>query len=381
MNCPGSVRLSRPHGSESAASSYAAEGTVAHAMIEAALVRTETPEVGEVVEGDGHKVIITAEMEDAVETYLGVVKPLRAQSDWHVFEQRVAIRSAPPQAECFGACDFAALVGRTLHIVDFKFGKGIIVDPAENSQELYYALGCYETFVEIAALVREIRLVIVQPRIDGARVKEWTIDLLDLLIWRDSKLHPAIQRVIDGDETLNDGEWCRFCPALASCPLKHAVAQEAARAAFSDSGGDLTPQELSDRLRLAMRLQDWIASIQKEAIVQIRKGEDLPGWKLVEGRSRRAWAAADQKVWQELVKRAEVDSVKAEEFFEPPTLKSPFQVEKALKRWKHDPKPILDGLVNQPRGKPTLVEESDPRLAMKFLTAAERFRDSAREDA
>jgi hypothetical protein len=381
MNCPGSVRLSRPYGSESATSSYAAEGTVAHAMAQAALVGTETPEVGEVVEADGHKVTITAEMEDAVETYLGVVKSMRAQSNWHASEQRVVIHSAPPQAECFGSCDFAALVGHTLHIVDFKFGNGIIVDPAQNSQELYYALGCYETFIEIAASIREIRLVIVQPRIDGAQVKEWTIDLLDLLIWRDSKLHPAIQRVIDGDETLNDGEWCRFCPALAYCPLKHSVAQEAATAAFSDNSGDLTPQELSDRLRLAMRLHDWIAAIQEEAIVQIRKGDDLPGWKLVEGRSRRAWAAADQKVWQELVKRAEVDSVKAEEFFEPPTLKSPFQVEKALKRWKHDPKPILDGLVNQPPGKPTLVEESDPRLAMKFLTAAEQFRDSAREDA
>jgi hypothetical protein len=381
MNCPGSVRLSRPCGGESATSSYAAEGTVAHAMAEAALAGTETPEAGEVVEIDGHKVIITAEMEDAVETYLGVVRPLRAQCDWHAFERRVVIRSAPPQAECFGVCDFAALVGRALHIVDFKFGKGIVIDPAQNSQELYYALGCYETFVEIAASIREICLVIVQPRIDGARVKEWTIDLLDLLIWRDSKLHPAIQRVIDGDETLNDGEWCRFCPALASCPLKHAVAQEAARAAFSDNSGDLTPQELSDRLRLAMRLQEWIASIQEEAIVQIRKGEDLPGWKLVEGRSKRAWAAEDEKVWQELVKRAEVDSFKAEEFFEPPTLKSPFQVEKTLKRWKRDPKPILDGLVYRPPGKSTLVEESDPRLAMKYLTAAEQFRNSPEEDA
>jgi Protein of unknown function (DUF2800) len=358
MHCPGSVRLSRPYGGESRASSYAAEGAVAHALAEAALSGVSGPAIGAVLEADGHSVVVTHEMEDAVQVYLGVVIPLRKQADWHAFEQRVVIRSAPPQAECFGTADFAALIGHTLHIVDLKYGKGVIVEVEENAQELYYGLACYETFEEIAADVRAIRLAIVQPRIDGARTKEWTIDLLDLLIWRDSKLHPAIQRVIEGDETLNDGEWCRFCPVLAYCPLKHRVAQEAAKAAFSDNSSDLTSQELGDHLRLAVRLRDWIVSIQEEAIVQIRKGEDVPGWKLVEGRSKRAWAIADEKVWQELVKRAQVDSFKAEEFFEPPTLKSPFQVEKALKRWKRDPKPILDGLVNQPPGKPTLVEET-----------------------
>lgn len=203
MNCPGSVRLSRPYGGESKASSYAAEGTVAHALAEALLSGVSGPAVGAVLEADGRSVVVTHEMEDAVQVYLDVVTPLRKQSDWHAFEQRVVIRSAPPQAECFGTADFAALVGHTLHIVDLKYGKGVIVEVEENAQELYYALACYETFEEIAADVREIRLVIVQPRIDGARTKEWTIDLLDLLIWRDSRLLPAVQRVIDGDETLS----------------------------------------------------------------------------------------------------------------------------------------------------------------------------------
>lgn len=242
MHCPGSVRLSRPYGGESKASSYAAVGTVAHALAEALLSGVSGPAVGAVIEADGHSVVVTHEMEDAVQVYLDVVIPLRKRADWHAFEQRVVIRSAPPQAECFGTADFAALVSHTLHIVDLKYGKGVIVEVEENAQELYYALACYETFEQIAADVREIRLVIVQPRIDGARTKEWTIDLLDLLIWRDSKLLPAVQRVIDGDETLNDGDWCRFCPALAYCPLKHRVAQDAARAIFSDNSGDLTPR-------------------------------------------------------------------------------------------------------------------------------------------
>jgi hypothetical protein len=148
MHCPGSVRLSRPYGGESRASSYAAEGTVAHALAEAALSGVSGPAIGAALEADGRSVVVTHEMEDAVQVYLDVVMPLRKQADWHAFEQGVVIRSAPPQAECFGTADFAALVGHTLHIVDLKYGKGVIVEVEENAQELYYALACYETFDE-----------------------------------------------------------------------------------------------------------------------------------------------------------------------------------------------------------------------------------------
>jgi hypothetical protein len=301
--------------------------------------------------------------------------PLRERSDWHAFEQRVVIRSALP-AECFGTADFAALVGNTLHIVDFKFGKGVLVEVEDNSQALFYALAACETFEEIANSVQEIRLVIVQPRIDGARVKEWTIDLIDLLMWRDSRLLPAVGRVVEGDDSLQDGPWCRFCPALAYCPLKHRVAQEAAKAAFASNSSNISAIELAERLRLAMRLTDWMAALQDEATLLIQRCEDVPGFKLVEGRSKRAWATNEDAIWKEIAKRTGVDSFKAEELFEPPTLKSPFQVEKILKRWKRDPKPILDGLVNQPPGKPTLVADADPRPAMRFQSATEAFKES-----
>jgi hypothetical protein len=373
MRCPGSVALSRP--SEGRTSSYAAEGAVAHSIAEAALSGASRPAVGAVLKTGDHDVVVTREMEDAVDAYLDVVTPLRTQSDWHAFEQRVVIRSARP-AESFGAVDFAAMVDTTLHIIDFKFGKGVIVEVEDNSQVLFYALAAYETFKEISNSVQEIRLVIVQPRIDGARVKEWTINLIDLLMWRDSRFLPAVARVVEGDDSLQDGPWCRFCPALAHCPLKDKVAQEAAKAAFGANSGDIDAIQVAERLRLAMRLTDWTAALRDEAILLIRRGEDVPGFKLVAGRSIRAWMTDEEAIWEQIAQRAGVDSFKAEEFFEPPTLKSPLQVEKVLKRWKLDPKQILDGLINQPPGKPTLVAESDPRPAMEYQSAIEAFRAS-----
>jgi hypothetical protein len=169
--------------------------------------------------------------------------------------------------------------------------------------------------------------VIVQPRIDGARVKECTIDLIDLLIWRDTCLLPAVARIIEGDDSLKGGPWCRFCPALPYCPLKHRVAQEVAKAAFGANSSDTSAIELGNRLRLTTRLTDWIAALQDEATLLIRRGEDVP-FKLVTGRSKRAWAIDEEVIWKEIANRSGVDSLKAEELFEPPTLKSPFQVEK-----------------------------------------------------
>jgi hypothetical protein len=377
MQCPGSVPLSRPY--QGRTTSYAAEGAVAHAIAEAALRGSARPAVGTLVEVDGYDVVVTDEMEDAVDVYLDAATPLREQSDWHAFERRVVIRSALP-GECFGTVDFAAMVDKTLHIVDFKFGKGVLVEVENNSQALFYALAAYETFEEIADSVQEIRLVIVQPRIDGARLKEWTIDLIDLLLWRDNRLLPAVARAIEGDDTLRDGPWCRFCPALAYCPLKHRVAQKAARAAFRSNSGDISAIELADRLRLAMRLTIWIAALQDEATLFIRRGEDVPGFKLVEGRSKRAWATDHDVIWKEIVNRCGVDSFKAEELFEPPTLRSPFQVEKVLKVWQRDPKQILDGLVNQPPGIPILVADADSRPAMKYQSASDSFRASLAEE-
>ena len=66
------------------------------------------------------------------------------------------------------------------------------------------------------------------PRIDGAERQSWEIDIIDLWMWRDAKLVPAVQRILDGDRSLTDGPWCRFCPALAICPLKHELAMQAA---------------------------------------------------------------------------------------------------------------------------------------------------------
>jgi hypothetical protein len=386
MHCPGSVPLARPYlglGS----SSYAAEGTTAHTIAQAALAKEPLPPIGGLVTVDGHEVLVTEEMLDAVNEYLDIVRPLLAKAQDGGVEIRVHISSVPANAECYGTADFVAIIGRKLFVVDLKYGKGVHVHVANNSQALFYALAVVET-LHLDGLIDEIEIIVCQPRIDGAERQSWEIDIIDLWMWRDSKLAPAVQRILDGDTSLQDGPWCRFCPALAICPLKHDLAQEAAVQAFDaynetgfPNSPDLDPTQIAERLQLALRLEDWIDKLKEHAALMIHRGEDVPGFKLVEGRSNRKWAGEDVDVLRELVERGKFTPKDAERFYKPAELQSPAGVEKTLKRMgRTQTQFLLNGLINKPTGKPSLVPAADPRPAMAILTAREAFRQSATDE-
>ena len=387
MNCAGSVLLSRPYLSlgGSGSTKYAAEGTVAHTLAQAALAKEPLPPIGTVVEVDGHQILVTQEMLDAIDVYLDICRPLLRIADDGGVEIRVRILSVPAAAECFGTADFVALIGRKLFIVDFKFGKGVKVEVANNSQALFYALATIET-LDLGDKVDEIEITICQPRIDGAERQSWTIDIIDLWMWRDSKLVPAVERILADDPSLQDGYWCRFCPAHAICPLMHELAMQAAEDAFGDdlddmrNHDDIPPEGIAERLLLMSRLEDWLASLKEHATAMIFRGETVPGWKIVEGRSRRKWADDDEAILRELVSRGGFSSTQAEKLYAPPALQSPAQIEKTLKRMKHKPAELMAGLINKPPGKPALVPEADPRPAMSVLTAREAFQMSVDQE-
>ena len=386
LACPGSVPLARPY-LGGGASSYAAEGTVAHTIAQAMLAKEASPPIGALVTVDGHEVLVTEEMLDAVETYLDIVRPLFAKAQDGGVEIRVRIESVPPTAECYGTADFVAIVGRKLTVVDLKYGKGVHVHVANNSQALFYALAVVET-LHLDGLIDEVEIIVCQPRIDGAERQSWTIDIIDLWMWRDIKLIPAVQRILDGDQSLTDGPWCRFCPALPVCPLKHDLAQVAAVQAFDDvivndprNSADLSPEDVAKRLVLALRLEDWIDKLKEHAALMIHRGEDVPGFKLVEGRSNRKWAGEDADILRELVERGKFTPQDAERFYKPAELQSPAGVEKTLKRMgRTQTQFLLNGLINKPTGKPSLVPADDPRPAMAILTAREAFRLSATDE-
>ncbi len=115
----------------------------------------------------------------------------------------------------FGTADCIMLQGDTLHVIDFKYGKGVPVSAEENPQMMLYALGAYEVY-KILYQVKKVHLAIVQPRLfDGA--SEWTCPLGELLEFGEYVKEKAAI-AFEGQGEFNPGEkQCRFCRAKAQC--------------------------------------------------------------------------------------------------------------------------------------------------------------------
>ena len=95
---------------------------------------------------------------------------------YSAIEKRVDFSQYVPDG--FGTADCILLSGNTLHVVDLKYGKGVPVSAEENPQMMLYALGAYQAYSFLYD-IRNIHLVIVQPRLDS--ITEWECSLEELL--------------------------------------------------------------------------------------------------------------------------------------------------------------------------------------------------------
>lgn len=131
----------------------------------------------------------------------------------------------------------------------------------------------------------------------------------------------------------------------------------------------ITKEEAGQRL-LAMR--DVVAyqkDLQEWALSECLAGNEVPGWKAVEGRRSRDWTDMDA-AFEKLTK----SGVVAEEILWEKKPLTMAQVEKTI--GKKDFADAVGEFVTQKPGKPTLVEASDKRHAItNKVTAQEAFKE------
>lgn len=242
LNCTMSPSLSE--GVPRKSNKYADEGTLAHEYAQWCLA----------LRGIGKSsaaVNVTPEVKELFDNNLGVyldyVESLAKQTDIYAVEKRVSLsrlwendRQKPPEV-MFGTSDFVALTpDKILHVVDLKFGAGVAVDPTDNSQGLYYALGTYLALPENIMPPDTIRITIVQPRAkhpDGP-IRHWDVATVDMLDWAYSVLKPTVELIAENDKTklsIVEGKHCRWCPAASgNCPEKRKTKATQAKNAFVD---------------------------------------------------------------------------------------------------------------------------------------------------
>lgn len=367
-NCPGSVPLSKQVG-DARTSQWAAEGTVAHAIVEYFLTHRlpfSWHLLGLVVTESGYEVEITEEMMDAVETCVNYVYETAAEygvpPEFIQSEQRVTLETI--SNDCFGTCDVVICKPyQRIHVIDYKHGAGIPVDITNNGQLLYYAYGALLAMPhEAQREISEIAITIVQPRAQHhegpIRTQVLTRDQLDIFV---GQLKAAVNRINAGNVDIVPGAWCRFCAAKLSCPGIRTEMTSRAQSDFTKMNAPqppapqaLTPEQIAAVLTHAPMIKDWLKAVQDHA-VEVASTTRIPGYKLVRTLSNREWVDMDAatKLFYPML---------GDQIFEPYKLKSPAKMEKLKSDLsKSELKKMVDKQTQRKETGVTITDVSDKR--------------------
>ena len=370
INCPGSVALSDQCPTP-ASSSYADEGTLAHAIGELKL-RYVNDEISKRQLNAKMKPLLQSEyycgeMEEATGYYAdAVIEALEAAGEDAelMIEQQFSLDRWVPEG--FGTSDAVVIGGGVIQVIDLKYGKGIKVDARNNPQLRLYGLGAANLFDSLYDF-DTVRMTIIQPRLDHISTEE--LPLSELLAWAEDDVKPRAQMAMDGTDYTAVGDWCRFCPAKAVCRKRAEYNISIAKDDFRNPPL-LSDEEIGEVLRRADELQHWVKDVGDYALEQALAGKQYDGWKLVEGRSVRKYAD-DLKV-AEALKAAGYDEAMLYER----KLYGISAMEKIVGKKRLTE--TLGDLIMKPAGKPVLVPESDKREAINTAEAAKA--DFTKED-
>ena len=381
MACAPSARLEATMPGKDTA--YTREGTIAHAMAEGILRHLlengyeRMPEAGEFFETGGTIIAEfcrTCELEGL--DWKEMAETVYENYCRLVFEAYLGAKLTDPEAallieaklkltefipEGFGSSDAVLIYGDTLEVFDLKYGKGVKVDAEKNAQMMCYALGAYcgqGEFYDIA----NVRMTIIQPRL--RHESSWSMTAPDLLNWAHNTLKPAAQKAWKGDGEQTPGDHCRFCKVAARCKALASHTLEVSKE--TTEPGLMSLEEIAQILPHFATIKSWISSVEEFALEAALEGDTIPGYKVVEGRSLRKISDTAQAI-----SRLEGAGIPAENYLKAPELKTITDLEKTLT--KKGFKTILGDLVIKPEGKPTLVEENDPREP--FCKAKNDFKD------
>ena len=382
LHCPPSVRLQEGFPNES--SVYAEEGTFAHEVCEYKVRKY----LHERVKRPQSEEFYTEEIDQITDVYAEFVISIIEQMKRNgieplvLVEERVDYSHIAPSG--FGTADML-IIGKDengkglLHICDFKTGQGVYVDADHNSQMMLYALGGLAAYGYIYE-IEIVRMSIIQPRLDNISTFECSREELEA--WGES-IKPIAKLAFEGKGEQHPGDWCRFCRAKPVC---RACADEALAlcreefldldaGAFSEGNeteeSDLTAPyhaetdtpvfkqpglipltELAAILPTLNRISSWIESVFAYVSAEaINHAVPVPGYKVVEGRSKRIFT--DPKAVVDVaVQNGYTDLYKQQ-------LISLTEFEKMMgkKRFAE----LLGEYVAKPPGKLALVPENDPR--------------------
>jgi hypothetical protein len=280
--------------------------------------------------------------------YVDFVRGLVEPGDDLLIEQRLSFEEYAPGG--FGTAD-AVIVpsnGGWAKIVDLKTGRGRV--SAGTPQLMIYAL----------ALVQRLAL---SMELHGVHVMIWQNGTIDSYTWTIDELlqagevvRAAAKAALDPTTKPVPGDkQCQWCKARSRCTARavHVLQQAGEVYGLADLGTVLP---------VAQTLSRWAADVEDRAHKALMDGASVPGYKLVEGTSRRKWSDDAMQTVEDMGLAGVLTERK---------LISITAVEKLL--GKREARPILDVATERPTGSPVLAPTDDPR--QPFTPPGQTFED------
>lgn len=349
LNCSPSARLEQDF--EDSSGEAAAEGTAAHALAEYKIrkalgIRSTKPKSKYDCE----------EMENYTDDYVVFILEQLAVAKKNCkdpiiqIEKRLDFSSYVPEG--FGTGDCLIVSDKSLQVIDFKYGQGILVEAEDNPQMLLYVLGALELF-DCIYDIEEILMTIYQPRRENISTFAMSKDAL--YQWADEVLKPVAELAFKGEGDYLPGEWCRFCRAATKCRARAEQNLTLAKHEFA-LPPVLTDEDIEEILCQIDNLTSWANDIKAYALsAAVNQGKKWAGFKLVEGRSNRKYS--DEESVSKAAKKAGFEDVYRQSLI-PLT-----EMEKMMGKKKFNE--VLGELIIKPPGKPTLVPITDKRTEIQ----------------
>ena len=359
LHCNPSARLEQEFADRE--TEAAAEGTAAHALCEHKLRRA--------LKMRSKKPISPYdcdEMDACTDAYVEFVMEALAEAKQEckdplvLIEQKLDFSCYVPDG--YGTGDCLIVADKLLHIIDFKYGQGVLVDAEQNPQMMLYALGALRLFDSLYDIT-EVSMSIFQPRREN--VSTWTISVDDLLDWAEKTLKPKAELAFKGEGEYTPGSWCQFCKAAVKCRARAEAKLQLARYEFA-MPPLLSDEEIEDILLKLDDLTKWANEITAYAQdAAVNHGKVWRGFKLVESRTNRRYTdeeavaqAANAAGYHDIYKKSLIPITEMERLMGKKTFAE-----------------VIGSLVEKPKGRPTLVPASDKRPAIVSTGAEQDFTD------
>lgn len=358
LACTPSARLEQEFSDTDSTASL--EGTAAHSLAEHKLkkkLKMQSTRPNTIYDNDEMEMYTDDYSDYVVEQY---TKAKRYDENAKVLiEQRLDFSCYVPEG--FGTGDAVIVSKGKLHIIDLKYGLGVLVNAEKNPQMMLYALGALRKY-EKEYEIKKVKLTIFQPRREN--VTTWETTAAVLKKWANKILRPKAEMAYRGTGKYEPGSHCQFCKAAIKCRARAEEKLKLAKEEFKKPPL-ITDNEIESVLAKIPDIKKWCDDIMEYALEKAQNGKKWEGFKIVAGRGTRKYLN-EEAVVEALNKAGYYDIYKK-------SLLPITEMEKLMTKKTFSE--VLGKLVGKTEGKPTLVSLDDKRPELNTIQAKNEFKE------